>query len=127
MDEEQQLFLEEVMDNYKNPRNKGEIENYTFKQHQKNISCGDVFDLFIRIEDNKIVDVKYSGEGCAISTASFSMLSQELMKMSIDDAKKINKDFILNMLGIKISSGKMNCAMLSLEALTNGLKGMDKA
>jgi len=126
MDDEQQLFLEEVMENYKNPRNKGEMKNYTFKQHQKNISCGDVFDLFVKIENNKIVDVKYSGEGCAISTASFSMLSQELIQMSVDDAKKINKDFILDMLGIKISAGKMNCAMLSLEALENGLEGMEK-
>jgi len=126
MDDEQQLFLEEVMENYKNPRNKGEMENYTFKEHQKNISCGDVFDLFVKIENNKIIDVKYSGEGCAISTASFSMLSQELIQMSVDDAKKINKDFILDMLGIKISAGKMNCAMLSLEALENGLEGMEK-
>ena len=69
--EEQEFFLEQLMDNYKNPQNQGKIEDYTFFKHQKNASCGDIFDLYVKIEDGKIIDVKYLGEGCAISTASF--------------------------------------------------------
>ena len=121
MDEEQQLFLEEVMDNYKNPKNYGILNDYTIKRHQKNTSCGDAFDLYIKLDNNKILDISFSGEGCAISTASFSMLTNKIKNMTVNDIKKLTDKDIFNMLGIKISAGKINCALLSLKALQEGI------
>lgn len=123
MDDEQ-LFLEEVMENYKSPKNFKKLENYDLLQHQKNISCGDTFDLYIKLDEskNKILEIGFYGEGCAISTASFSMLTSMLKGMTVEDAKKLTQNDIYEMLGIKISPGKMNCALLSLKALHNALE-----
>lgn len=110
------------MDNYKNPQNVGKLKDYTFLKYQKNPSCGDEFTIYIKIDKDKITDVKYDGEGCAISTASFSMLSQKLIGMKLIDAKKLTDKNIYEMLGIKISPNRINCAMLSLNAFHNSLK-----
>lgn len=129
MDEEQQLFLEEVMENYKNPKNFKKLENYTTKQHQKNTSCGDSFDLYIKFEDNninnKIEDIGFDGEGCAISTASFSMLTEKIKKLDSNQIKNLTDKDIFSMLGIKIGPGKINCALLSLKALQNSLNQLE--
>jgi len=126
--DEQQIFLEQLMDNYKNPQNIGKIKGYTFFRHQKNASCGDTFDLFVKLDENKnkIIDVKYTGDGCAISTASFSLLSQKLIGMNFEDAKKLTDKDIYELLGIKISPGRINCAMLSINTFVNGVKDFEK-
>ena len=122
--EEQQIFLEQLMENYKNPQNIGEIKKYTFFKHQKNASCGDTFDIYVKLSKDKriIENVKYSGTGCAISTASFSLLSQKLIGMKFEDATKLTDKDQYELLGIKISVGRINCAMLSLNAFQNGAK-----
>lgn len=123
-EEEQQMYMEQLMDNYKNPQNVGTMENYTFFKHQKNASCGDTFDLYIKLDEKKekIIDVKYSGQGCAISTASISLLSQKLINMSFKDAKNLTDKDIYQMLGVKISPGRINCAMLSINALNGAIE-----
>lgn len=120
--EDQEFYMEQLMDNYKNPVNIGELKDYTFFFRQKNPSCGDTFEIYVKIENDKIVDVKYKGEGCAISTASISLLSQNLIGMKYSDAKKLTPKYIYEMLGIKISPGRINCALLSLNAFLNGSK-----
>lgn len=121
--EEQQIALEEVMDNYKDPQNFGELKDHTFFKHQKNAHCGDVFDLYVKLDSkNVIVDVKFKGEGCAISTASFSMFSEKIKGMKLSDAKKLKDDDIYDMLKIPISPSRINCTMLSLNAFHNGVE-----
>ena len=124
--EEQEFYLEQLMDNYKNPQNRGKMEDYTFFKHQKNASCGDVFDLYVKLEGGRISDVKYHGEGCAISTASFSLLSQKLIGMDFEEAKKIDDKEMYELIGVKISPGRVNCAMLSLNAFIGGYKEFEK-
>ncbi len=121
--EDQEFYLEQLMDNYKNPKNIGEIKDYTFFRHQKNTSCGDTFDLFVKLDEKneKIVNVKYKGQGCAISTASMSLLSQKLIGMDMKQAKKLSEKDIYEMLGIKITAGRINCALLSLKTFHNGI------
>jgi len=121
--EEEQIALEEVMDNYKNPQNFGVLKDHTFFKHQKNAHCGDVFDLYVKLNDKKkIIDVKYTGEGCAISTASFSMLSEKLIGMKLKDARKLSDSDMYKIFKIPISPSRINCAMLSLNAFHNGLE-----
>ena len=125
--EEQQFYMEQLMDNYKNPQNKSVMKDYTFFKKQKNASCGDMFEIYVKIDKNesKIVDVKYEGEGCAISTASFSLFSQKLIGMDFEKAKKLKDKDIYEMLGVTISAGRVNCAMLSLNAFLNGVKDFE--
>lgn len=125
---DEQIFMEQLMDNYKNPQNVGKLLDYTFFKHQKNASCGDTFDLYVKLDSDskKIQDVKYVGNGCAISTASFSLLSQELIGMDFEKAKKLGDKDIYEMIGVKISPGRVNCAMLSLNAFINSVKEKEK-
>ena len=127
-EEEQEFFMVQLMDNYKSPKNVGELKDYTFIRHQKNASCGDTFDLYVKLDDKnkKIIDVKYIGNGCAISTASFSLFSQKLIGMDFEDAKKLTEKDIYEMLGIKISPGRINCALLSLKTFHNGVIDFEK-
>lgn len=118
----QQIYMEQLMDNYKNPQNIGKLEDYTFSRFQKNVSCGDAFTIYVKVENNKILDCKFEGEGCAISTASFSLLSQKLIGMDLDKAKGLKDKDVYELIGIKISPGRTNCAMLSLNAFLNGSK-----
>lgn len=126
--QEEQFFLEQVQDNYKNPQNRGRMVNFTFSKHMKNQSCGDVFDIYVKLDDRgkKIEKVMYEGEGCAISTASFSLLSQKLKGMSFLDAKALREKDIFDMLGIKISPGRLNCALLSFKAFKSGTEDFEK-
>jgi nitrogen fixation NifU-like protein len=121
--QEHEMYMQQLMDNYQNPKNYGKLENYTLFSHQKNITCGDTFDIYIKLNDNNIIeDVKFNGEGCAISTASFSLLTQKLKGMSLENAKKISEKDLKKLLGIKVSPGRMNCALLSFRALEDSLK-----
>jgi nitrogen fixation NifU-like protein len=126
--EEQQMYMEQLMDNYKNPQNIGKIEDYTLFHHYKNPSCGDTFDMYVKLDENnkKIIDVKYTGDGCAISTASISLLSQELIGMDFEKSKKLTDNFIYDILGVRISPGRTNCAMLSINAFKNSIKEFEK-
>ena len=127
-EEEEQEFMEQLMYNYKNPQNKGEMNDYTFFRHQKNSSCGDTFDLYVKLDSSKkkIVDVSYKGNGCAISTASFSLLSQKLIGMEFESAKKLTDNDLFEIIGIKISPGRINCALLSLKTFHNGIEDFEK-
>ena len=127
-EEEEQEFMEQLMDNYKNPKNVRELNEYTFMRHQKNASCGDTFDLYVKLDDKhkKIVDVSYKGNGCAISTASFSLLSQKLIGMDFEFAKKLTDKDLFEIIGIKISPGRINCALLSLKTFHNGVVDFEK-
>jgi nitrogen fixation protein NifU and related proteins len=116
--QEQELYMQELMDNYHNPKNFGKIKNSNFVINKKNSTCGDSFDLYIQLDNNGFIeDIKFNGEGCAISTASFSLLTQKIKGLNIDDVKKINEDDLKKMIGIPISYSRLNCAMLSYNAL----------
>lgn len=123
--EEQELALEEIMDNYKNPKNFKKLEKYTIFEHLKNVSCGDSFDLYLNIENDKINEIGFFGEGCAISTASFSLATEFLKNKSIQELKEITKEEMLDLLLIDISSSKLNCALMPYQTLQNALKKLD--
>lgn len=126
-EEEEQEFMEQLMDNYKNPKNVRDMTDYTFFRHQKNASCGDTFDLYVKLDSSKkkIVDVSYIGNGCAISTASFSLLSQKLIGMEFESAKKLTEKDLFEIIGIKISHGRINCALLSLKTFKMGVESWE--
>ena len=113
------LYQQNIIDHYKNPRNKGSIENADFIVYEVNTLCGDGVKFFISLDEKKekIIDVKFEGEGCAISQASASMLSEELKGMTIEELNNISKEFILELLGVEINPARLKCALLSLECL----------
>ncbi len=113
--------LDEILDHYRNPRNYGEIENPDIHMRDSNPLCGDIIEIFIKVKDGVISDVKFKGRGCAISQASASKLTEKLIGMKIEDAKNLSRQDILDMLGIELSPVRLKCALLSLKVLKTGL------
>ncbi len=116
------IYKENILDHYKDPRNKGSIENPDIKHREFNPLCGDQIEITIKLNGNKsIKDIKFSGHGCAISQSSASMLTERVKDMSLEDANKVSKEDIIEMLSIPISPTRLKCAILSLDTLKNGI------
>ena len=124
--EEDEIYKENVLDHYKNPRNFGSLKDYTFKSKEFNSSCGDEIEIFVKFKDNKIIESKFVGIGCAISQASASMLTDILMGKTLDQVKSIHEKDILDLLGIQVGIVRMNCALLPLKSLHNGVHKYEK-
>ena len=87
------LYKEIILDHYKRPRNRGELDPHTVRQEGLNPSCGDELELFLFIDGDRVREAKFIGEGCAISQASASMMTQALKGLSVDEARSLAEDF----------------------------------
>jgi nitrogen fixation NifU-like protein len=112
------LYREQILDHYKNPRHWGEIPEADLEFEDNNPLCGDELKVQLIVgDDGKVADVAFSGHGCAISQAAASMASEEVIGMDVDDLVRLDRDFVLDLLGIDISATRMKCALLSLKVL----------
>jgi len=111
------IYKQNIIDHYKNPHNKGVLPDFDVKHRGQNVNCGDDITVYIKLKDGKVEQVSFDGDGCAISTAASSMLTEEMKGKSIDELKMISPGDVYNMLGIKISPSRVNCALLSYKAL----------
>jgi nitrogen fixation NifU-like protein len=118
------LYREFIIDHYRNPRNYGKLEDPDISYAEDNPVCGDHIQIDLKVNDGRISDVRFSGHGCAISQASASMLTEELMGLTLEEAKGISKEDILEMLGIPLGPVRVKCALLSLKVLKAGLYGL---
>jgi nitrogen fixation protein NifU and related proteins len=116
------IYQEKLMDHYKNPRNKKKINNPDFSSGQQNPSCGDSILVEGKLQDNKIIQIGFDGAGCVVSQAAASMLLQKCIGKTVEDVLKLNKDDILQMIGIPLGPNRIKCALLSLQALQESLK-----
>jgi nitrogen fixation protein NifU and related proteins len=120
------MYREVILDHYKNPRNKGTLDPHDFSYEDENPLCGDKLRIDVRLDaDRRIREVAFSGRGCAISQASASMLTEAIQGKTIDEVKQMNKDDILDMLGIELGPVRLKCALLSLKVLKAGAYGLE--
>jgi len=116
------IYHEMIVDYSRNPINYGEIENHDVTFHDSNPLCGDSIDIDIKIDENKITDIKFHGKGCAICMACSSVLTEITKGKSIDDARKIEKNDVLSELGLEhLQAVRIKCALLSLKVLKSAL------
>jgi len=114
-------YSEKVMDHFMNPRNVGEIPDASGIGTVGNPICGDVMKMFLKIENNIIVDVKFKTFGCGAAVATSSMVTEMVKGRSIDDALKITNHAVAEALG-GLPPIKMHCSVLAEEALRSALK-----
>ena len=139
---DENLKREIILDNYQNPENKKLIDDDSYlKVNQASESCIDNLDFMMKIENNTIVDVRYDGEACAISTSASSIMSRALIGKSVDEAKKIlinyknmieDKEYDEQLLGelnvydnINKQPNRIKCALLPEEAINKMLGGLE--
>lgn len=120
------LYAENVLDHYRNPRNKGVVEKPDVVCRAANPSCGDAVSFQLRVSDGMIVEAKFQGSGCAISQASASMLSEKICGSRLQDVLQMGEKEVLGMLGVEITRGRVKCAILGLSALKNGFAQKEK-
>jgi nitrogen fixation protein NifU and related proteins len=138
------LYQELILDHYRRPRNKGELEGATTSVTMKNPLCGDEVALHVLLEGDKVSDLKFSGRGCSISQASASMMTQLVKGKSAEEIKELRETFRDMVMGVtdandqsveknlgslRALSGvsrfpaRVKCALLAWNALETALAG----
>ena len=102
-----QFYREYILDHYKNPRNFGRIEDADISHEEYNPLCGDLVGMDFRVRDGVIAEVRFHGRGCAISQASASLLTERLKGRSLEEARTLSKEDVLDELGIDISPARL--------------------
>lgn len=120
------LYREQILDHYGHPRNQGSLENPDISHERANPVCGDMVRLDIRLEDGKVSEVRFSGQGCVISMASASMFTEEIKGKTIAELKELDDHDVLQMLGVELGPSRFHCGVLPLRALQEGLKAWEE-
>ena len=116
------IYREIILDHYRNPRNKGKLPDADVSIHDSNPLCGDEIDIHLKVDGDKIRDVKFEGRGCAISQASASMLTEMVMGKPLTSIKDLSKNDILENIGLtSLGPARIKCVLLSLKVLKLGM------
>ncbi len=111
-----ELYRDQILEHYKRPHNFGHVEDPDLEFEDTNPFCGDEQRVTIRLdEDDRVAEIAFEGQGCAISTAATSLLTDELVGKSREELLRLPKEYVLELLGIEISATRMKCAMLGLK------------
>jgi nitrogen fixation NifU-like protein len=115
------LYRDIILEHWQHPQNYGVIKNPDIDAEENNPFCGDIIRLTIKLENNKVKAIAFTGEGCAISKASASLFTEEIKDKSLTDLKKIKSQEVLDLLGVPLSPTRAKCALLIHQVLQKGL------
>jgi nitrogen fixation NifU-like protein len=122
------LYRELIIEHYKNPSYRGQLDPHDISFADSNPLCGDHIQIDLRVDENgKVSDARFDGHGCAISQASADLLVESIIGKTLDEVKALTKENILGMLGIELGPVRLKCALLSLKVLKAGVYGLGEA
>ena len=122
------LYREVIIEHYKNPSYRGKLDPHDISFADNNPLCGDHIQIDLRVDASGTVsDARFDGHGCAISQASADLLIESIIGKPVEEVKQLNKDYILEMLGIELGPVRLKCALLSLKVLKAGVYGLGEA
>jgi nitrogen fixation protein NifU and related proteins len=116
------LPAEHVLDHYRHPRHKTPLADPSVTHTEQNWSCGDALTIHLRIEDDRIAAIGWTGEGCAISQAGMSLLAETLPGKTLAEADAHTARDITDLLGIPVGARRLKCALLCLHTLRNAIR-----
>lgn len=122
------LYRELIIDRYKNPLYRGELDPHDISFADDNPLCGDHIRIDLRVDENeRVTEAAFSGRGCAISQASADILVESIVGKSLDEVRQLTKQDLLDMLGLELGPVRLKCALLSLKVLKAGVYGLGEA
>jgi nitrogen fixation NifU-like protein len=122
------LYREVIIEHYKNPGYRGHLDPHDIQFADSNPLCGDQIEITVRTDDRgKVTDARFDGHGCAISQASADLLVESIIGKPLEEVKQLNKEYVLDMLGIDLGPVRLKCALLSLKVLKAGVYGLGEA
>ena len=122
------LYREVIIEHYKNPSHRGQLDPHDISFADNNPVCGDHIRIDLRVDnDGKVTEATFDGHGCAISQASADLLVDSIIGKSVEEVKSLNKEHILDLLGIDLGPVRLKCALLSLKVLKAGVYGLGEA
>lgn len=122
---DESIYREQIIDLYEHPLNYGKVEGPNFSYEEDNPLCGDVIRIDVRLDDqNRVSEVAWRGDGCAISQASASLLTEEIKGKTLEEVRAFTNEQLLELVGIPLSMARVKCALLSLKVLKAGAYGI---
>jgi nitrogen fixation protein NifU and related proteins len=120
------LYREYILDHYKSPRNFGELEERDAEFFDRNPLCGDEMGVHIRLDGDRIGELRFHGHGCAISQATASIISDELKGKTVAEVAGLDRHFVADEIGIELSPTRLKCGLLSLKVVQGALLGTEE-
>jgi len=122
------LYREIIIEHYKNPTHRGHLDPHDIGFADNNPLCGDHIEVNLRVNDQgNVTEASFDGHGCAISQASADLLMESVIGKSLSELKQLNKQDVLDLLGIELGPVRLKCALLSLKVLKAGVYGLGSA
>jgi nitrogen fixation NifU-like protein len=120
------MYKEIILEHYREPHNAGTIEGADIRHKELNQSCGDAIEIFVALDGDRVKDVRFEGQGCAISQASVSILTDEIKGRTLAEISALGMADMFRMLGVAVGPTRIKCALLGLKTLQAGIAARRK-
>jgi len=121
------LYREMILEHYKTPIHKGELETHSHSYEDENPLCGDFIHMDVEVDENGVIkNAVFSGHGCAISQASADILLEDIIGKKVDEVEHFDSQHVIDLLGIELGPVRLKCALLPLKVIKAALYGLEK-